>query len=51
MPGNASLQQANRAKKDEFYTSSEDICSELRHYRPHFRNRTVLCSCDGPCGI
>ncbi len=42
------LHQAKRAKKDEFYTQLSDIANELRHYRDHFRGKTVLCNCDDP---
>ena len=45
---NRSLLQANAAKRDEFYTQLRDIEKELEHYKPHFRNRTVLCNCDDP---
>lgn len=48
MPGNRSLHDANRAKKDEFYTQLVDIENELRHYRTHFKGKTVLCNCDDP---
>ena len=48
MAGNKNLQAANRAKKDEFYTQLCDIENELRHYREHFRGKTVLCNCDDP---
>jgi len=37
-----------RAKKDEFYTQLADIEIELKHYREHFRGKTVLCNCDDP---
>lgn len=37
-----------RNKKDEFYTQLADIENELRHYRPHFRDKVVLCNCDDP---
>lgn len=46
--GNSSLQAAAKAKKDEFYTQLADIENELRHYRPHFKDKTVLCNCDDP---
>lgn len=46
--GNAALHKAKDAKKDEFYTQLEDINNELRHYREHFRGKTVLCNCDDP---
>ena len=45
---NRNLNQAKEAKKDEFYTQLEDITTELRHYREHFRGKTVLCNCDDP---
>ena len=46
--GNASLQRAAKAKKDEFYTQLPDIEAELRHYKEHFRGKKVLCNCDDP---
>jgi hypothetical protein len=45
---NKNLNAAKEAKKDEFYTQLEDINNELRHYREHFREKTVLCNCDDP---
>ncbi|MDN6373623.1 MAG: adenine-specific methyltransferase EcoRI family protein [Brevibacterium aurantiacum] len=42
------LSSARRAKNDEFYTRLEDIENELRHYRQHFRGKTVLLNCDDP---
>ena len=48
MTGNESLHAANRAKKDEFYTQLADIENELRHYKEHFKGKTVLCNCDDP---
>lgn len=48
MAGNKTLQQAAKNKKDEFYTQLVDIENELRHYRGHFRGKTVLCNCDDP---
>ena len=43
-----SIDKAKAAKEDEFYTQLEDINNELRHYRDHFRGKTVLCNCDDP---
>ena len=40
------LQAAKRAKKDEFYTQRVDIENELRHYKPHFKRKVVICNCD-----
>lgn len=45
---NKNLSTAKKAKKDEFYTQLDDINSELRHYKEHFRGKTVLCNCDDP---
>jgi len=45
---NASLNRANAAKEDEFYTQLTDIEKELRHYKSHFEDKTVLCNCDDP---
>lgn len=45
---NKNLNKAKSAKKDEFYTQLEDINNELKHYREHFRGKTVLCNCDDP---
>ena len=45
---NRDLNKAKAAKKDEFYTRLEDIELELRHYRRHFKGKTVLCNCDDP---
>jgi len=45
---NRNLQDARRAKKDEFYTQLSDIERELRHYRPHFKGKVVYCNCDDP---
>lgn len=45
---NKALSNANRAKKDEFYTQLSDIENELRHYKHHFRGKTVFCNCDDP---
>ena len=48
MADNRKLHNAKRQKKDEFYTQLSDIENELRHYKPHFRGKTVLCNCDDP---
>lgn len=42
------LEEARRAKKDEFYTQLSDIERELQHYRRHFQGKVVLCNCDDP---
>ena len=48
MAGNSDLRKAKQAKKDELYTQLSDIENELRHYKNHFRDKTVLCNCDDP---
>ena len=48
MANNAGLAKANKAKKDEFYTQLSDIEAELKHYKKHFRGKTVFCNCDDP---
>lgn len=48
MAGNTSLNNASKAKKDEFYTRLTDIEKELRYYRKHFEGKTVFCNCDDP---
>ena len=45
---NKNLRNANKAKKDEFYTQLVDIEKELKHYRKHFKNKVVYCNCDDP---
>lgn len=45
---NESLHKAKTAKNDEFYTQLTDVAEELRHYKKHFRGKTVLCNCDDP---
>lgn len=45
---NSNLHKAKTVKNDEFYTRLEDIENELRHYKEHFRGKTVYCNCDDP---
>lgn len=45
---NADLMAARAARKDEFYTQLSDIEKETRHYKQHFRGKTILCNCDDP---
>ncbi len=42
------FRDAKVAKEDEFYTQLADIENELKHYKEHFRGKTVLCNCDDP---
>ncbi len=48
MSKNRNLNQARRAKNDEFYTQRQDIEAELKHYKDHFKGKTVYCNCDDP---
>ena len=45
---NTNLHSAKTGKKDEFYTQLSDIEKELKHYKEHFKDKTVLCNCDDP---
>ncbi|HWD88999.1 MAG TPA: adenine-specific methyltransferase EcoRI family protein [Mucilaginibacter sp.] len=45
---NRHLQKANKQKNDEFYTQLSDIEKELRHYKPHFKDKVIFCNCDDP---
>lgn len=45
---NKTLTLAKKAKNDEFYTQLGDIERELKHYKEHFKGKTVLCNCDDP---
>ena len=42
------LHKAKSGKKDEFYTQLEDIELEMKHYKDHFKGKTVFCNCDDP---
>lgn len=48
MSGNGNMNRAKVAKNDEFYTQLSDIEKEMKHYRGHFRGKTVFCNCDDP---
>lgn len=45
---NSGLNRARKSKNDEFYTQLPDIEREMRHYRKHFKGKTVYCNCDDP---
>ena len=45
---NNNLHKAKAGKNDEFYTQLTDIEKELRHYKNHFKGKTVFCNCDDP---
>lgn len=42
------LNIAKKQKKDEFYTTLEDIEKELVHYTSYFEDKVVFCNCDDP---
>ena len=48
MSKNNNLHKAKVAKNDEFYTQLSDIENELKHYKDHFKGKTVFCNCDDP---
>lgn len=45
---NKYMNQAKSGKNDEFYTLLSDIEKELKHYKKHFKGKTILCNCDDP---
>lgn len=45
---NDTLHSAKTAKNDEFYTQISDIEQEIKHYRPHFKNKIIYMPCDNP---
>lgn len=48
MAKNKNLHAAKKAKNDEFYTQMTDIENELRHYKKHFKGKTIFMNCDDP---
>ena len=48
MADNRNLYSSRGDKADEFYTQLSLIESELKHYRHHFKGKTILCNCDDP---
>lgn len=48
MSKNSNLTKAKNNKNDEFYTQITDIEKELKHYRTHFKDKTVFLNCDDP---
>lgn len=42
------LNSAQKAKHDEFYTQLDDIAKELKYYKPYFKDKVVFCNCDDP---
>ena len=48
MATNKDLNRARDAKEDEYYTLLDEIENEMRHYKEHFKGKTVFCNCDDP---
>lgn len=51
MSTNEKLNEARKAKNDEFYTTYETIEQELKdhsEYRTYFKDKTIYCNCDNP---
>ena len=48
MSKNADLITARERKRDEFYTTFEDISKEMTHHKEHFKDKIVLMNCDNP---
>lgn len=45
---NKNLRQANKARKDEFYTQLSDIEKELKYYKDKFKGKVIYCNADDP---
>ena len=45
---NKNLKKAKSGKNDEFYTQLSDIEKEMRHYKEHFKGKTIFCIFDDP---
>jgi hypothetical protein len=43
---NTNLQNAKKAKNDEFYTILSDIEKEMNYYKDYFKGKIVYCNCD-----
>ena len=48
MAGNSNLKDSFKNRQDEFYTQLPFIENELKHYKSHFKDKTVFCNCDDP---
>ena len=48
MPTNKEMNEAKKAKKDEFYTQLTDIEKEARNYTSKFKGKVIYCNCDDP---
>ena len=48
MSKKANLTKAKSEKNDEFYTQLSDIENEVKHYKGHFKGKTIFLNCDDP---
>lgn len=48
MPTALQMKRVQATPDDEYYTRLCDINEELKHYKPHFKDKVVLCNCDDP---
>ena len=48
MAGNSNLHASKADKADEFYTNLSLVENELKHYKQHFKEKTIFCNCDDP---
>lgn len=48
MSTSENLRKAKENKNNEFYTQLADIEEELKHYKEHFKWKTIFCNCDDP---
>ena len=46
MSKHKNLENAKKAKNDEFYTLYEDIENELQYYTEHLKDKIIYCNCD-----
>jgi hypothetical protein len=46
--GNQNLHSSKSARIDEFYTQLSTVEDECQHYRPFFKDKTILCNADDP---
>jgi hypothetical protein len=45
---NKNLRNADKAKKDEFFTQLSNIEKELGYYKEYFKGKVIFCNCDDP---
>ena len=45
---NSRFIQAQRDKRDEYYTRPDDIIAEIQHYKDYLKDKSIICPCDDP---